>query len=132
MNPPKPSPPLPVDLKSLTDDDLAWLVVAGPREIEERKSKREAELFAFIREQATVLGLSPARLRSALFKSTTGRKRVGKSDEQDGRSRVKPKYWNPKDHAQRWAGRGAPPPWYTEHLAAGGTKEDMCIPEGAV
>jgi len=50
----------------------------------------------------------------------------------DGRSNVKPKFWNPKDHAQRWAGRGARPPWFTDHISSGGNEEDMKIPEGAV
>ena len=42
-------------------------------------------------------------------------------------------YWNPKDHSQRTNGRGPKKPqWFLDHLAAGGSKDDMRIPEGAV
>jgi DNA-binding protein H-NS len=106
---PASAPALPVDLASLSDDDLALLTVEAPRELERRKAKREAELFAFIREQATVLGLTPARLRAALTGKAVARTRT--NAEADGRSIVAPLYRNPANAAQTWAGRGKPPEW---------------------
>jgi DNA-binding protein H-NS len=126
----KPPPKLPVDLASLSDDELALLTVEAPRELERRKSKREAELLAFIREQATVHGISPARLRAALGGKASAKART--TGGTDRRSVVKPKYWNPKDHSQRWSGRGGQPAWLTEHRASGGTLEECLIPEGAL
>jgi DNA-binding protein H-NS len=57
----------------------------------------------------------------------------GASSVQDGRSFVRPKFRNPKEHAQTWAGRGKTPQWFSDHLAAGGTEAECVIPaEGAV
>jgi len=109
---------------------LALLAVEAGREQEHRKAKREADFFDFVREQALALGVTPARLAATLAGKTAARKRP--NGGADGRSTVKPKFWNPKDHAQRWSKRGAAPQWFTDHLAAGGTEEDMRIPAGAV
>ena len=116
---------LPVALATLSDDVLEALAAAVPREIAARKAKREADFFALVREQAIALGLTPARLAAALAAKSAPRPRA------DGRSVVKPKFRNPHDAAQTWAGRGAPPKWYADHLAAGGSEADMRIPDGA-
>jgi DNA-binding protein H-NS len=122
-----PQPPaLPLDLTTLADDVLARLAAEAPREIDRRQAKKEQDLLAFIKEQAAVLGLTPARLAAALAGKTAARPRTNGGT--DGRSTVKPKYRNPKDHAQTWSGRGAPPKWLTDHLEAGGAKEDLAIP----
>jgi len=118
------------DLKSLSDDELALLTVEAPRELERRKAKREAELLAFFREQAMVLGIPLARLRAAL--SVKSASRVRAPGGTDGRSVVKAKYWCVTDHSLRWSGRGVAPKWYADHIAAGGKPEDMLIPEGAL
>src|ERR1700683_4088948 len=83
-------PTLPVDLVSLSDDELALLTVEAPRELERRKARRDAELLAFIREQATVLGIPPARLRAALGGKAAARSRPTGTD---GRRVVKSKFW---------------------------------------
>jgi DNA-binding protein H-NS len=125
-------PASPFDLATLPDEALSALADAAPRELARRKAEREEAFLKTIREGALALGLTPARLAAALA-GKSARARAGASSGTDGRSRVKPKYWNPKDHAQRWSGRGAPPPsWFTEHLDSGGTKEECLIPEGAV
>jgi DNA-binding protein H-NS len=128
--PPKPPPGPPVDLVKLSDDELALLTVEAPRELERRKAKREADLLGFIRERAAELGISPARLGAALAGRAGAR--AHNNGGTDGRSVVKPKYRNPKDHAQRWSGRGGQPAWVADHLAAGGTLEECLIPEGAL
>jgi H-NS histone family len=71
--------------------------------------------------------LSPPRAPSDLWTSASRANGVS-----DGPGVVKPNYWSPKDHAQRWSGRGAQPQWFKDHLAAGGTEEDVRIPEGAL
>lgn len=45
----------------------------------------------------------------------------------DARRKVLPKYRNPADPAQTWAGRGAQPRWFREALAAGRTEAEMLI-----
>ncbi len=45
----------------------------------------------------------------------------------DARRKVLPKYRNPADPAQTWAGRGAQPRWFREALAAGHAEAEMLI-----
>ena len=62
------------DLKTLLDEELTLLMVEAPREFERRKAKREQEFLAAVREQMTVLGISPAKLRTLLTPKSGGRK----------------------------------------------------------
>lgn len=41
--------------------------------------------------------------------------------------KVKPKYRNPDNPAQTWAGRGLKPKWYRQALAAGRKEKDLLI-----
>jgi len=120
---------LPLDLSTVSDFSLSALLPAIEQEMAKRHAKKEADLLAHIREQAAVLGITPARLAAALANKAAPRPRANGGT--DGRSIVKPKYWCLTDHALRWSGRGAQPKWYADHLAAGGKPEDMLIPEGA-
>jgi DNA-binding protein H-NS len=45
----------------------------------------------------------------------------------DARRKVAPKYRNPADPTQTWAGRGAQPRWFREALAAGSVADDLLI-----
>ena len=45
----------------------------------------------------------------------------------DGRAKVAPKYRNPNNADETWAGRGRPPAWVAAHIGAGGSKEDLAI-----
>ncbi len=125
MSPNKPPPP-PIDLTKLTDDELQWLLVAVPKEIESRRNKREAEMLAYIREQIAVKAISMERLRAAIFGKTTARKRAG--SEGDGRSQRQPMYKDPKT-GRTWCGRGAIPKWFADFIAAGGSKDTLRIPD---
>jgi DNA-binding protein H-NS len=121
--------PLPLDLASLTDELLAALIEGARTELQERKTKREADFFALVSEQAKLLNVTPARLKAYLDgKAPAARP----EDAVDGRKNVRPKFWCPKDHELRWSGRGNPPKWMADHLAAGGTEEECLIPEGAL
>jgi DNA-binding protein H-NS len=121
-----PVPPLPIDVTSLSAAALVALVADATAELE----KREAAFLESAREQATALGINPARLAAAVGGRPA--KRVRTSGGPDGRSTVKAKFWCPTDHAQRWSGRGDPPPqWFRDLLASGVTREAMLIPEDA-
>jgi DNA-binding protein H-NS len=124
------SAPLPLDITPLPDDVLRALIAASQQELERRAAQRQAEFFELVRERALELGVTPARLAAALAgKADTHQRATG----DDGRRHVKMKYWNPSDHAQRWSGRGDPPPqWFRDLLAEGMTREAMLIPEGAL
>jgi len=64
----------PKDLQIMLDEELTLLMVEAPREFERRKAKREQEFLAAVREQMTVLGISPARLRTLLTPKSGARK----------------------------------------------------------
>jgi DNA-binding protein H-NS len=121
-----------MDLTSLSDDKLSTLILEAQAERQARHDRRKAELLESFRTQAEALGLDPAKLATALSKRSGSGSRSRSTNGTDARSHVKPKYWNPSDHAQRWAGRGAKPKWYEAHLKAGGKPKDLLIPEGTV
>lgn len=124
------SPALPVDLATLPDDVLAVLAIEAPREVERRRNERETAFLESVRAQAQALGVSPDRLRAALLAKSAPRPRAG-GTRTDGVRRVPPKYRNPNNAAQVWSGRGVQPRWFADHLAAGGTKAECEIAEGA-
>jgi DNA-binding protein H-NS len=131
-------PSLPLDLKAHSDE-LLWLIIAGAQsELQERKTKREADFIEQVKEGARQLSIPyerlaarlgvksarPTALRPASALPEEGRE----GNRADGRSVVKPKYRNPADPSQTWSGRGAAPQWVADRLAAGGKKEDLAIP----
>jgi hypothetical protein len=128
----RPLPPrLPIDLTTEPDDVVEALADEAPREAERRKAKKRAEFLAYVAAQAAILGVTPARLAAALSGKASAQALA--NGAVDGRSVVKDIFWNPKDHSQRTHGRGPKKPqWFLDHIAAGGSEEDMRIPEGAV
>lgn len=58
---------------------------------------------------------------TAAKKSATARKSSAKG------TKVPPKYRNPADTSQTWAGRGMPPKWLSAELARGKKLEDFAI-----
>ncbi|MGD0679981.1 MAG: H-NS histone family protein [Polyangiaceae bacterium] len=122
-----------MDLTSFSDDKLSTLILEAQAELRVRHERRKAELPESIRTQADALGLDPADLLS-VFSKRSGRPRPSSTSAgngAEGRSAVKPKYRNPKNPSETWAGRGAKPKWYEAHLAKGGKPEDMLIPDVA-
>ena len=118
-----------MDLTSLSDDKLSTLILEAQAEQQTRFERRKAELLASFRTQAEALGLDPAALASAFRKR--GSARAHASGDGDGRSAVRPKYRNPKNPSETWAGRGAKPKWYEAHVKAGGKVDDLLIPAAA-
>jgi DNA-binding protein H-NS len=122
----KRSPDPDIDVKSMTDDELAQLAVEVPREIERRKAELEAEFFATLREQASALNIPASRLKAMLFGKAATKPHARTKDD-DGRKNVRPKYRH--QTGATWSGRGKQPAWVAEHLAAGGTLEQLRIPD---
>ncbi len=120
---------LPVDPATLSDEMLEKLIEEAQTLLGIRKAKREADFFALVEEQARALNIAPARLIATL-RAKAGAFAPNTAKPDDGRRFVKAKYRNPKDPSETWAGRGNPPKWYADHVAAGGTEDDMRIPEG--
>jgi len=124
------APALPFELSALPDEVLAALADAAPRELARRRAEREEAFLKEIREQTQALGIAPARLAAAIA-GKSARNRASANASADGRSRVRAKYRDLKSD-RTWSGRGNAPSWFAEHVAGGGTEEDMKIPEGAV
>lgn len=45
----------------------------------------------------------------------------------DGKIKIPPKYYNPKQPKETWAGRGRKPKWVLSHLKKGGELADLSI-----
>jgi DNA-binding protein H-NS len=98
---------LPVDVATLSDVTLTALITESQHELGRRHAKREADALASILSQVQALNLDPAKVVAALGKRSGPRIRSGG----DARSTVTPKYGNPENPSQTWAGRGAAPKW---------------------
>ena len=102
-----------IDLEELSLDELKKLQKDVAHEIKnykDREKKRAlAEVEAFARER----GLNPGDLSDLV--------------KRRARKPAKPKYANPADPKQTWAGRGRRPRWLEAELAKGKSLEDMAI-----
>ena len=66
--------------------------------------------------------LNMSDIKAALGKS----KAAGKPSKLKGR-KVKPKYRNPANKSQTWAGRGREPKWFTAAIKSGKKPEQLAI-----
>jgi DNA-binding protein H-NS len=121
---PSPKPPKPEkapDITGLSDDDLTALIEAAQTELSSRRERKRAEFLANVREQARALGFDAAEVAAAFATK-------GKRASADKRGAVAPKYRNPANPAETWAGRGAKPKWVADALGAGKQLDDLKIP----
>ncbi|MEM7709504.1 MAG: H-NS histone family protein [Pseudomonadota bacterium] len=51
----------------------------------------------------------------------------GKSAKKSAGSKTVPKFRHPENGSVTWSGRGRQPQWFKDHLAGGGTSEDLAI-----
>ena len=114
-----PSGKLP-DVTGLSDDDLVALLEVVEQEQAARRERKREEFFASIRERAQELGVEPEELAAELS-------RKGARSVSDRRGKVAPKYRNPADASETWAGRGVKPKWMQALLAQGRSMEEFKI-----
>lgn len=123
------------ELSLLSEEELAALGALIERELAGRRDQRRKDFFASIRTQAQALGVAPEELAAELGRkpvrgavaARAGDGRASSRDGADGRAKVKPKYRNPGNPSQTWAGRGVKPRWMQALLAQGSTMEDFKI-----
>jgi DNA-binding protein H-NS len=108
------------DLTVLSDDDLAVLIGLVEQELSARRERKRAEFFLSIREQAQALGVAPEEVVAEL-------NRKDQRPAHDRRAKVAPKYRNPANPAETWAGRGVKPKWMQALLAQGKSMDDFKI-----
>lgn len=114
------------DLAPLTDDELAALIRAAERELSARRDQKRAAFFSTLREQAHALGVAPEEIAAELGRKNVKRPAAA-SKVFDRRATVAPKYRNPENPSETWAGRGVKPRWMQALLARGKTMDDFKI-----
>ena len=114
------------DLDGLNDGQLRDLIQNAKAALAERIQARLDEFKAMAREAGFEVSIHRVGKAAAGWKQqgAGGRAAVG-----DGRGPVAPKYRNPKNAAQTWAGRGIKPKWLEQEIAGGARLEDFLIEE---
>lgn len=122
------------DLTALTEEELTALGSWVERELAVRREQKRKDFFASMRSQAQALGVAPEELAAELGRkparaSVERRAADGRAGQRngDGRATVKPKYRNPENPSQTWAGRGVKPRWMQALIAQGSSMEDFRI-----
>ena len=111
------------DLDGLNDGQLRELIQNAKAALAERIQARLDEFKAIAREAGFEVSIHRVGKPAA-----GGTKRsAGGQAAGDRRGLVAPKYRNPKNAAQTWAGRGIKPKWLEQELAGGASLEDFLI-----
>lgn len=110
-----------IDFDKFTFSELLELKTKLDDTITKKKEAERVELINKMADLAKGAGFS----LSELFGTTTP---ASKKAPGDKRETVKPKYRNPNNHSETWAGRGREPKWVQDLLATGKTLEDLLIP----
>jgi DNA-binding protein H-NS len=101
-------------LEELTFEQLAKLGEAIQSQLDAKRRELREQLRQELIDKARLLGIDPVDLLPS-HKARTNR------------SEVKPKYRDTRDPTQTWSGRGRPPKWLQERIAAGENKDDYLI-----
>lgn len=107
-----------VSLDGLSIEDLGLLRGRIDAQIEALEKQQEEDALKKLEALAAELGLTRDQIAERFRKRPTKRTRS---------SSLAPKYRNPKNHSETWAGRGKKPGWVEAHLKAGGKLEDLAI-----
>jgi DNA-binding protein H-NS len=104
-----------IDLAGLSIKELRDLISRANTEISKKEKAKVVEARAKIAEIADEYGVSLDELIKA-----SGKVR-------GSRSKAAPKYRNPKDSSQTWAGRGRKPAWLEAELKKGAKLDSYLI-----
>ena len=112
-----------LDLESLPDEDLRELSVRVRQAVQTRvRSRLEA-----YQQMAREAGLEVTIGKPGESDAIRRRGRPSLEGGEGERRMVAPKYRNPDNPSETWSGRGVPPKWLAEKIAAGGSREDFLI-----
>lgn len=103
-----------LNIKKLSYGELLELRGQVQEAIEQRKGEEKAALRAKMEELAAAAGFDLAEI---FVKRRTSQKRA----------KAAPKYRNPSDPAQTWAGRGRQPKWLVAEIKKGKKLDDYLI-----
>ena len=116
--------PAEINVDGLNDGQLRDLIQNAKAVLAERIQARLDEFKAMAREAGFEVSIHRIGKAAA---GGTKRGAGGQAAVGDGRGPVAPKYRNPKNAAQTWAGRGIKPKWLEQELAGGARLEDFLI-----
>lgn len=105
----------------MTDLDISQLDLGGLRQLQESILERSNLLEE--EQRAKLLDRWNKEAAEAGFDSVEGVLGIRKRRASGTRGKVKPKYQNPNDHAQKWTGRGKAPKWAQPFKDAGNLDE---------
>ena len=122
---------MPIDVNTLSVRELDQLISQAKKR-KTTLSKRKP--IALVRKKLTQLAKAEGYTVSELFGAGTSAARPAPAatkaaSKGKGKStgKVAPKYRNPADPSQTWAGRGQAPRWLAAELSSGKTLEDYLI-----
>lgn len=120
-----------IDIDSLSAKELDALIVQAKKR-KTTLSKRKP--IAVVRKKLTQLARAEGYTVAELFGAATSPPRAPRAAAKSpGRksggstAKVAPKYRNPANHAETWAGRGKQPRWLAAYTASGRKLEDFLI-----
>lgn len=122
-----------IDLNGLSAKELDALIAqAKKRRTTLAKRKPIAEVRRKLTQLARAEGYSVAELFGGAApapakKGTTGARPARKSTKGYKLGKVAPKYRNPQNPSETWAGRGQQPKWMASQIAAGRKLDDFLI-----
>ena len=121
-----------INLEGLSAKELQALIAKANQR---KKSLAKRKPIAAVRKKIVSLAKAEGYTVDELFGTARmvrekagvpAKKSPGKKSSQKG-TKVEPKYRNPADATQTWAGRGMPPKWLAAELAKGRKLEDFAI-----
>ena len=102
------------EYREMSEDELEEIRNSVEQALKSKKNSRRKEVMAQIRDLAASVDLVVDFSDSKRSSTRKGMK-------------VPPKYRNPDNYDQVWAGRGVQPAWVRECLESGRTLEDIAI-----
>jgi DNA-binding protein H-NS len=118
-----------MDLRKLSVNELDQLISRAHKRKQSLSQDRVKRVRTRIEALLKAEGLTLGQVFGGALekKAPTVPNRKGKSSGGDGRGRVQPKYRNPDNPAETWAGRGQKPRWMVAALARGRSLDDFLI-----
>jgi len=113
-----PNDPKAVPLDGFSIAELTELRDRIDSRISNLEKQREEDALKKLEALASELGLTRDQIAERFRKKASKKTRS---------AALAPKFRNPKNPAESWAGRGKKPAWVEAHLKAGGKLEDLAI-----
>jgi DNA-binding protein H-NS len=120
-----------MDLRKLSVGELEQLIDRATKRkqslSQDRVKRVRARIDALLKAEGLTLGQVYGGMLAKTAPAASLTAPVPRDKRGDKRGKVKPKYRNPDDPTQTWAGRGAQPRWMAAALSGGRTLDDLLI-----